>query len=202
MQLSADREDVALVLPGEPLPVRLMNTVWADRRGVHDTLSTTQGLRAWLVDVDLLCDDPGEPAEADRRHAVRVRDALRRLAALRTGDGRAAAASPVAAADAVRILNAAARAAVPEIVLVDGALGRTDALPARDVDRAVGAVAAQAVDLLTRDDAVLRVCYAPGCVLYFVRDHPRREWCSTACGNRARAARHYRRHHGGAGSSG
>ncbi|WP_420846360.1 CGNR zinc finger domain-containing protein [Modestobacter muralis] len=26
-----------------------------------------------------------------------------------------------------------------------------------------------------------------------VQDHPRREWCSAACGNRARAVRH-RRH--------
>jgi hypothetical protein len=44
------------------------------------------------------------------------------------------------------------------------------------------------------DSPRLRACQAPGCVLYFVKDHPRREWCSTACGNRARAARHYRRH--------
>jgi len=27
-----------------------------------------------------------------------------------------------------------------------------------------------------------------------VKNHPRREWCSAACGNRVRAARHYRRH--------
>ena len=40
-----------------------------------------------------------------------------------------------------------------------------------------------------------RATHAPGCVLYFVQDHPRREWCSTACGNRARVARHYDRHH-------
>ena len=44
------------------------------------------------------------------------------------------------------------------------------------------------------DSPQLRACHAPGCVLYFLKDHPRREWCSTACGNRARAARHYRRH--------
>jgi predicted RNA-binding Zn ribbon-like protein len=42
----------------------------------------------------------------------------------------------------------------------------------------------------------LRACRAPGCVLFFVKDHPRREWCSATCGNRARVARHYRRHHG------
>ncbi|MFD2356647.1 CGNR zinc finger domain-containing protein [Nonomuraea ferruginea] len=28
-------------------------------------------------------------------------------------------------------------------------------------------------------------------MLYFLRDTPRREWCSAGCGNRARAARHY-----------
>lgn len=42
--------------------------------------------------------------------------------------------------------------------------------------------------------ARLRTCLAPGCVLYFVKEHGRQEWCSTVCGNRARAARHYRRH--------
>jgi predicted RNA-binding Zn ribbon-like protein len=30
--------------------------------------------------------------------------------------------------------------------------------------------------------------------LYFVKRHPRREWCSAGCGNRARVARHYHRH--------
>ena len=49
---------------------------------------------------------------------------------------------------------------------------------------------------LTHDRGELRVCGAPGCVLMFARDHTRREWCSNACGNRARQARHYRRTHG------
>jgi len=52
-------------------------------------------------------------------------------------------------------------------------------------------VALEAQHLLGEDAATLHACYAPGCVLYFVRSHPRREWCSNACGNRARAARHY-----------
>ena len=54
-----------------------------------------------------------------------------------------------------------------------------------------------AVGLLGGADAArLRACYAPGCVLYFVKTHPRREWCSVACGNRVRAARHYQRARG------
>jgi CGNR zinc finger len=49
-------------------------------------------------------------------------------------------------------------------------------------------------NLPTEPDATkLRACHAPGCVLYFVKSHPRRAWCSEACGNRARAARHYER---------
>jgi predicted RNA-binding Zn ribbon-like protein len=51
-----------------------------------------------------------------------------------------------------------------------------------------------AVELLTGPTAVkLRACNAPGCVLYFVKTHPRREWCSEGCGNRVRATRHYQR---------
>lgn len=47
------------------------------------------------------------------------------------------------------------------------------------------------------DQERLKACLAPGCVLYFMQNHPRREWCSAGCGNRARVARHYRRHHHG-----
>jgi len=39
----------AVVLPDEPVPVRLMNTIWADRNGVHDALTTPGDLRAWLA---------------------------------------------------------------------------------------------------------------------------------------------------------
>ncbi|MFE9682238.1 CGNR zinc finger domain-containing protein [Streptomyces sp. NPDC006285] len=29
---------------------------------------------------------------------------------------------------------------------------------------------------------------------YFLQDHPRQEWCTPSCGNRARVARHHERH--------
>jgi predicted RNA-binding Zn ribbon-like protein len=64
----------------------------------------------------------------------------------------------------------------------------------RSARATLAAVATEAIDLLTGPDAqLLRACHAPGCVIYFVKDHSRREWCSTACGNRVRAARHYSR---------
>jgi predicted RNA-binding Zn ribbon-like protein len=59
---------------------------------------------------------------------------------------------------------------------------------------ALASIAADAIRLLTGPDAdELRACHAPGCVLMFVRDHPRRAWCCESCGNRARQARHYER---------
>jgi predicted RNA-binding Zn ribbon-like protein len=61
----------------------------------------------------------------------------------------------------------------------------------------LAACAASAIELLTGPDRdALRACGAPGCALLFLKDHPRRAWCSTACGNRARQARHYARTRG------
>ncbi len=58
----------------------------------------------------------------------------------------------------------------------------------------LGALAGDAIELLTSPHREqLRLCGAPGCVLMFLKEHPRREWCSDGCGNRARQARHYAR---------
>src|SRR6267154_2201100 len=65
------------------------------------------------------------------------------------------------------------------------------AAPASGVTTGLAGIAQQAVALLADHGDKLRACHAPGCILYFVKSHPRREWCSVACGNRARAARHY-----------
>jgi predicted RNA-binding Zn ribbon-like protein len=61
-------------------------------------------------------------------------------------------------------------------------------------DTVLGVIAADTIELLggPRSDD-LRACGAPGCMLMFLKDHPRREWCSPTCGNRARQARHYAR---------
>ncbi|MGW9027726.1 CGNR zinc finger domain-containing protein [Streptomyces sp. NPDC055722] len=36
---------------------------------------------------------------------------------------------------------------------------------------------------------------SPEGACFFIKNHARREWCSPACGNRVRVARHYRRPH-------
>ncbi|GAA4602288.1 CGNR zinc finger domain-containing protein [Actinoallomurus liliacearum] len=200
--------DTSAPLLGEPLPIELMNTLWGDRGGVHDALDGSAGAEAWLravlpriepmtaSDLDAL---PKEDLDHLARRLLGLRDALRRLAAEATGDLRPAAAAPIRELEAaVAVVNEAARA-VPRwsaLTWTPGeAAGRLTHADGRAADATVSAIAEEAIDLFCGDDRLrLRACPAPGCVLYFRKDHPRREWCSAACGNRARAARHYRRH--------
>jgi predicted RNA-binding Zn ribbon-like protein len=184
------------VEPPQPLPIQLMNTIWADRGVVQDALSTPGELRAWLRVVY----PHGTARGADLERFRVLRDALRRLAALLTADDRPAAAS--ATTDARRAMadvNAAAALAPTwaTLVLRGGTLDQTVAGAGTPGDRLLTAIAREAIELFAGAGHLeLRACRAPGCVLYFLQDHPRREWCSSTCGNRARVARHYSRHHG------
>jgi predicted RNA-binding Zn ribbon-like protein len=186
----------AWVLPDEPLPVRLMSTIWADADGLHDDLRATADVNEWLDAIGV--DRAGAQAsERELATARALRDAVRLLAAYVTADGRpgrpAAATADVAAA--LEQVNAtAAELPAPRLALRDGRLALGVPGGPSPVTTGLAQVAEQAVGLLAGEDAArLRACYAPGCVLYFVKTHPRREWCSVACGNRVRAARHYQR---------
>lgn len=66
----------------------------------------------------------------------------------------------------------------------------------RIVEHALAALATDAADLLTGADAGrLTACGSPPCNRFLLR-HGRRHWCSTRCGDRARAARAYARRTG------
>ncbi|MDY7000071.1 MAG: ABATE domain-containing protein [Actinomycetota bacterium] len=185
----------AWLLPDEPTPVRFMNTIWADTHGVHDELTGPAALRDWLrAATDY--DSAATPTRDEFDDALRLRDSLRRLAAHTTDDGRPTAQSPVTGIDdAVEAVNAAlADRPGTELAVRDGRLQALDRRRASPCRSALAGLAYEALELLTGPDAVnLRACNAPHCVLYFVKSHPRREWCSEACGNRVRAARHYQR---------
>lgn len=198
--------DTDAPLLGEPLPVELMNTVFADREGVHDALRDRDGVNAWLHSVcprtDLLSpDDLDTVSAADLDRLIGLRDALRRMAAEVTGDPRpAAVADPRELQAAVTTVNEAAGDA-PRWSALSWAPGRSPSrhprTGGRAVSAAVSAIAEDAIALFGEDTRHrLRACLGPGCVLYFFKDHPRREWCSAGCGNRARSARHYQRHRG------
>lgn len=182
-------------LLGEPLAIEFVNTVFASRGVVRDGLTTTRHLGHWLRDhVEQL----GDPGLADRelsqdalRRARRLRDAIRGIAAALVAD-------QVAPERHVAVLNQQSRQAPRYPQLDAHTYAATEHTTGRDIDSALGAIARSAIALFASDARdKLRACHGPGCVLYFVKDHPRREWCSDSCGNRARAARHYQRHRNG-----
>ena len=197
-------------LLGEPLPVELMNTIWAERGQVHDALESPEETVAWLRSVvardDQRSDDLAtwlkQATERDRSRTHRdlrsLRDAARRLAARLTGDHRTSGQVPIDTATALTTVNGYAASAPTWPALVWPETGNPRETRVSDADAGsvcVAELARSTVALLAAEsDGSLLACQAPGCVLYFVRRHPRREWCSTACGNRARQARHQRRH--------
>lgn len=193
--MRVDASPRAWVLPEEPVPVRLMSTIWADADGVHDDLAAPADVDAWLEAVGISTGE-AHAGDAELAAAIALRDAVRRLAAYLTGDDRQIAASAMTGiGEATAVLNHAVRhSATPMLANRDGRLRIVPDDSVSAVSAGLAQVAGACVQLFGSDEAhKLRACYAPGCVLYFVKSHPRREWCSVACGNRARAARHYQK---------
>lgn len=179
-------------LLGEPLPIELGNTAYAVRGRPQDGLQIPEHLAAWLRDtrarlpLPLSDTDLEDVNDDDLAWARELRDAIRSLAAS-VVDQR------YPDQDAVATLNRITR----EIPLwhemrVDPEPHAVIRANGRPVAAVLAAVADAAIGLFTgplRQE--LYACQGPGCVLYFIRDNPRRAWCSAGCGNRARAARHY-----------
>ncbi len=180
---------------GEHPALDLVNTVFV-RGGLRgqlvDALTTPADLADWITEqAEALgplgsAPDPGPDALTA---FTGLRSSLRRVVA-------AAAAGTDAPPENVAAVNTAVGAHRDTVELPPVGYGpaqhRTDApdLPSAVLAR----VARSAVDLLTGPDLeLLRACPAPGCVLFYLRTHPRRGWCSPGCGNRVRVARHSRR---------
>ncbi|GAA3444152.1 CGNR zinc finger domain-containing protein [Planomonospora venezuelensis] len=187
------------------LALEFVSTVRATRSGPVDALADVAGMTAWARENagGLALGDGFTATEELRREVVELRQAVRALFA------RAVAPGPASAADAHRLpgfagsldlVNAAALA-VPtasRLEWPDGGPPAARSVPAGGADESArirAVLASSAIALLAgAERELLRACPAPRCVLYFVKEHARQEWCSTGCGNRARAARHYRQH--------
>jgi predicted RNA-binding Zn ribbon-like protein len=188
-----DAHPIELVLPDEPAPVRLMNTTWADRDGAFEALADASDLRVFLSAI-------GRPVPAGlgAGEVAVLHDLRGGLRALAGGIEGTDAPSPQQRRAAVERINAALALAPAADVLAVTAQGWS-------LSRVDGSSFAASVSRLAREGAAvladrsrpLRVCLAPRCGLFFVRNHQRRRWCSIGCGDRVRAARYYRRHHGG-----
>ncbi|MDA2803261.1 CGNR zinc finger domain-containing protein [Nocardiopsis suaedae] len=144
----------------------------------------------WLVERGLASPDIVlyEPCASRMRD---LREHIRALIAARI-DGVPAPAQAVGAVNAAmtKVPSAALLAWDPEHGLHRSAAHPID----QAVDHALAALADNVAELLTSPEADrLTACGSPPCDRYLVRTHPRRHWCSTRCGDRARAARAYAR---------
>lgn len=192
---------IAAIL-GEPLPVELMNTVRGGRGDVRDALNSDEAVHAWLTAMaDRILVESGAHTMSFSLEDARVvagdlralRDALRCLAAEVTADPRPPT-SGITHTQAVATVNALARIRAELVWPVNEEPTKAVTARGSQARLTVGLIARQAVDFfggLERHH--LRACLASHCVLYFVKEHPRREWCTPKCGNRARVKRHYDR---------
>ncbi|GAA3770960.1 CGNR zinc finger domain-containing protein [Streptomyces coacervatus] len=170
--------------------------------GVADDLTDPPGLAAWVrAHPDAVPD--AAAFLADDATLTAVRD-LR--AAVRTLFARAVRPAEPSPADATRLLSVS-----EAVARLNAAAARTPTVPVlhwpEDAEPAVRRKAADDAHELTAtlahaaiaflagpDRQRLRACHAPRCVRYFLKEHPRQEWCKPSCGNRARVARHHDRH--------
>ncbi|MGV4988197.1 CGNR zinc finger domain-containing protein [Streptomyces sp. NRAIS4] len=154
-----------------------------------DLLDTPAAAQDWLVHHGLA------PADADLREtcATRLRSLREQIRALLAARVEARPA-PADALDAVNTALTRAPAASLLHWSADRGLYRAATHPTTQiVEHALAALAADAADLLTGPDADrLTACGSTPCNRYLLR-HGRRHWCSTRCGDRARAARAYAR---------
>jgi predicted RNA-binding Zn ribbon-like protein len=181
-------------LRSEPPAIELHNTVYAAQGELVDGLAEPTSAAGWLAGLgDRLPPDGAGPTPS-RAELIALRQAVRDV--LRT-----AIEHRVPSRASVEALNeASARAPRSPAARWHRHLPPQFSIRFHSTSRAdivISAIAADAIDLVTGPDRdQLKACGAPGCVLIFLKQHPRREWCSAACGNRARQARHYRRVHG------
>ncbi|WP_447006432.1 CGNR zinc finger domain-containing protein [Saccharothrix isguenensis] len=177
------------------LALEFASTVRHDgHSGLRDDLATPEGFAAWLRAVS----SGTAPDEALRQRVIELRWAVRSLFAhVVRADERLDTPHLLDFERALKIVNDAA-ARVPRAARLEWTdeprLRYVDA--ADPGDRLPATLATAAIDFLAsgaREE--LRACQAPRCIRYFVKAHPRQEWCAPACGNRARVSRHYRRAH-------
>jgi predicted RNA-binding Zn ribbon-like protein len=182
---------------GEPLAIDLANTVMVVRgEETVDLLSSVGDLALWLAeererigDLDL----GGSHLEELRV----IREAIRQAFS-------AQAEGSAPAPEALARINAASAASpvAPQLGVDErGRLvaGQSDE-GAGSLPGLLGKLARSAIEVLADAETVpLKICTAPSCGMFFLG---RRRWCCSACGNRARVARHYRRTAAGAGAPG
>ena len=156
----------------------------------YDELDGPDDAAAWLRARDLIAPDTVLHEHCRGRLAA-LRSDLRDLFTAHTTGG-------VPTTAAVHAVNRALTSAPGALLLrFDPAAGfsrSADHPVTQVVEHVMAVIADDAASLLSGEQAsVLAACEADGCQRFFLRTHARRQWCSTRCGDRVRAARAYSR---------
>ncbi|MET7699336.1 CGNR zinc finger domain-containing protein [Streptomyces sp. NPDC005485] len=165
-------------LTGEPLALDLMNTRWMHEGAVQDLLTDTDGLAVWLAANGL--DFPAD--EAVLRHVHQARDALRSAVDGSLTEGAERVDAVLAHGRIRATLSTEGPGEQPEF-------SKPSWGPA-------WLAARNYLELLSTAPDRIRRCAHGSCILHFfdTSRNGTRRWCSmAACGNRAKASRHYAR---------
>ncbi|WRZ92895.1 CGNR zinc finger domain-containing protein [Streptomyces sp. NBC_01007] len=198
-------------LTGEPVSLDLLNTRWIQEGVVRDLLTGTEGLEVWLAGNGL--DFPAD--DTVLRHTLEARDALRAVidtphgqgddrrsgttdddgpGGTADGDGPVSTGPRITAEAAARVDAVLAHGRVRLTLTAQGPGGT----PEFD-DPSWGPAwlaARNYLELLDTAPDRIRRCAHDACILHFfdTSRNGTRRWCSmAACGNRAKASRHYAR---------
>jgi predicted RNA-binding Zn ribbon-like protein len=167
-------------LTGEPLALDLLNTRWNSEGVTQDLFTDLDGLAVWLTANGL--DERFEADATTLRRTLQARDALKKAVDGSVAEG-ADAVDGVLAHGRIRLtLTADGPGELPEF---DDPSWGPAWLAARNY-----------LQLLSAAPDRVRACSGPTCVLHFydTSRNGTRRWCSmAACGNRAKASRHYAR---------
>ena len=175
----------------EPLAVELHNTLYASHGTAIDGLAESRSAEAWLETIADRLPAGGSGRGPARDELIALRRVVREALHAAIEDGTPSRAT----LDALNRASGRAPRSLAARWSKHGPPIREERFHgASRADIVISVLAADAIDLVTGTNrSLLRVCGASGCVLMFLKSHPRREWCSPGCGNRARQARHYRR---------
>ncbi|MFJ9340761.1 CGNR zinc finger domain-containing protein [Streptomyces sp. NPDC101733] len=174
-------------LTGEPVALDLLNTRWVQDGAPADLfagafgLTRVEGLAVWLESVGLADRFPADAATLV--HLMTAREALARAVADPTDDSARALIDAVLEHGRIRA-TLTAEGPGERAEFADPSWG-----PAWTAAR-------DYLDLLRADPDRIRKCASETCVLHFhdISRNGTRRWCSmAACGNRAKASRHYAR---------
>lgn len=187
---------IELPLPPSPgtenhVSIDLVNSI-VHLPGVEDidALITPESTTEWLIDRDLVAEGSALQSYCQSRLTGLRWNLQEAFEACATGR----------ALDQQTLANInAALVAAPHVAQLqtwpDGSFTRTTEHPVTQlVEHAMSIIAEDAAALLSSDEAqLLTRCEAEPCTRFYLRTHARRQWCSTRCGDRVRAARAYAR---------